>query len=113
MARRYWQVFVCYLLLLACRAESCDREPALDERAKKLVREYVIFNYRSIANDILNGAGAYLDALLLNLKICHRDQSAALLELRAILAETQHPASFAIAVVTALAPATAPDSPPY
>ena len=58
----------------------------------------VLFNYRAIADDILNGQGAYLDALFLQLNVLRDRRAAALAELRIILNDKRHPASFAIAV---------------
>lgn len=106
MARKFWRILFPWLLILTCQAECCVEQIPQSEQAKRLTREYIIFNYRTIANEILNGSGGYLDALFASLNICPAQHASAVVKLRRHLSEQRHPASFAIAVVSELSSGT-------
>lgn len=82
------------------------RSPAATDQAgaraeEAGLREYAVFSYRNIANDLIDGNGPYLDALLAAFAEPCTERTALIAELRRLLAASKSAPDFARRVAIA------------
>lgn len=82
-------------------APSRPPEPVIGQSGssdKRTIRDFVLFNYAHIADNLLNGGGTYLEALFFLLEIKPEEESARLKEMRRMLIEHERIPDFSSAI---------------
>ncbi|HEY3486543.1 MAG TPA: hypothetical protein VGL10_00620 [Gammaproteobacteria bacterium] len=91
---------VFFIAGMLCQAYACDKGPMNNNSLcdAKLVRQFVLYNYRQLANDVLNGDGIYLSGFYRILGVDYRHYDSTLFRVRELLLTTSRIPDFAIEV---------------
>lgn len=85
-------------------ASSHPPEPGIGQSRsfdKREIRDFVLYNYAHIADNLLNGEGTYLEALFFLMEIKAEEKSVRLSEMRKILMEKEHIPDFSNSIAAA------------